>query len=305
MRMNERIRSVFESNKKLIDFVDRAIYYFRRQQYEEALKYSADSIEGIDYLIRTVFEEKQYFLQLKEETVSEMLEGLLSAKKKGDYILMADIFELQLVNFIEQVQEQIMNREEYPYSARIYEKNIRYIEAFDPQLAKRLLAVEKPETLLKEAYAIEYTSCGMMTLAALDHDEKIYFHSNNHVMLEAFLLAKEWTKIAHSQYHIYGLGLSYHIQAMLEETHEEEIYIYESDFNIVRLTCSFIDLENILTNKRVHFVFDEQLKQLREVAKQREGAGILVHYPSYRNQRENNQFLEAFIPGIHVLEGCE
>ena len=304
--MEEVIRQVFEHNIKLIEKTDKAVYYFREEQYDKALAYVADSVEGINSLVRAILEEREYFSNVEETSVISMIEGMLSAKKSGDYVLLADIYELQLSNFISGIQEMIIEKEEFPYSVEIYERNLKQIETIDLELYKKLREPEEPSKLLEKGYAVEYSSCGLMTLAALQSGDKFYFHTNSHVMQEAFLLARNWASHNAKIYHVYGLGLSYHIKELLNLAASADIYIYESDFNIIRLTCNFVDMQDILSNDRVHFIFDENLEKIKKaIENASKEEYIAVHYPSYRNEEKYKTCLEPYIPWIRVLEDCE
>ena len=304
--MEGKIRQIFESNIKLIEQSDKALYYFRQQQYDKALSYCADSVEGINRLVKAILDDREYFSKVEEASVISMIEGILAAKKRGDFVLLADICELQLSNFISRIQEMIIEKEEFPYSVEIYENNLKQLESIDLKLAKRLREPEEPSKLLERGYAVEYSSCGLMTLATVRNNTKFYFHTNNHVMQEAFLLAKKWTKQKARIYHVYGLGLSYHIKELLNLTKDAQIYIYESDFNIIRLTCNFVDLQDIFKQDRVHFIFDETLEKLKKAIENlSEDEFVAIHYPSYRNEEKDKKFLESYLPWIQVLEDCE
>ncbi|MFA9466164.1 MAG: hypothetical protein ACERKN_18010 [Velocimicrobium sp.] len=304
--MKEKIRQVFDNNITLIEQTDKAVYYFREEKYDKALAYVADSVEGINVLVRAILDETEYFSKVEEASLISMIEGILLAKRMGDYVLLADLYELQLSNFLSEIQEMIIEKEEFSYSVEIYEQNLKKIEEIDSNLYKRLKEPEDARKLLEKGYAVEYSSCGLMTLAALQKGHKFYFHTNNHVIQEAFLLANKWAKKKAGIYHVYGLGLTYHIQELMKLSKEAEIYIYESDFNIIRLACNFVDLQDIFDNKRVHFIFDKTLEIMEKAVKNCSGdAYVAVHYPSYRNGKKDKTFLEPYIAGIHVLEDCE
>lgn len=304
--MNEKMLEIFQNNSKLIEKADKAVYYFRCQQYENALKYITDSIEGINEMVKMILERKDYFQVVEEESVIAMIEGILSAKRCGDFVLLADIYDLQLSRFISGIQELIIEKEDFTCRIDIYEQNLKSIEPFDMNLFGRLREPEEPSKLLEKGYSVEFSSCGLMTLAALDHGNKFYFHSNSHVMQEAFLLAKEWADRNADRYYVLGCGLFYHIKELLELTDKAEIYVFESDFDIIRLTCNFIDLKPILESDRVHFIYDETLDKMREAVKRRkEGESVVIHYPSYRNIKADKLFLEEFIPWLKILEDCQ
>ncbi|MEG2441397.1 MAG: hypothetical protein RSB37_07800 [Acetivibrio sp.] len=303
--MNERIRKIFLTNIKLIEKTDKAIYCFRCQRYDQAFAYIADSTEEMHLVLEEILQNREYFLSVEEASVIAMVEGILEAKKKGDFLLLADIYELQLSNLISRIQELIIEKEEFPYTTKIYDLNLLALQPKNNQLYEQLKEPEEPKILLDKGYAVEYTSCGLMTLAAIDEKGKFYFHSNSHVKQEAFFLAMEWAKKKAEVYHVLGLGLGYHIEELLEICKNAEVYIYESDFNIIRLTCNFVDLTKILKNPRVHFVYDKNLEAIRKAAEEiSKKESVVVHYPSYRNLKMDKEFLEPYLPWIKILEDC-
>ncbi|MDK2808564.1 MAG: hypothetical protein PWP24_1300, partial [Clostridiales bacterium] len=198
--MKDKIRQVFDNNIELIEKVDKAVYYFREEVYDRALFYVVDSIDNINRLVKAFLEEEAYFSQVEENSVLSMIENILFAKKSKDYVLLADLLELQLSSFLCEIQELIIEKEEFPYSVETYQTNLPYIEAIDSSLFERLREPEDARKLLEKGYAVEYSSCGLMTLAALEGGSKFYFHTNNHVMQEAFLLARKWTKKKAQEY---------------------------------------------------------------------------------------------------------
>lgn len=72
-----------------------------------------------------------------------------------------------------------------------------------------------PQALLKEGYRVEFTSCGLMALAAQNGDASYYFHTNGRIAAEAFMHARHWYGKEVKQYFIYGLGFGYHINELL------------------------------------------------------------------------------------------
>ncbi len=303
--MEDKIKRVFESNSKLIELTDKAVYYFRTQEYDKALGLVADSMEGINEVVTSILNDPEYFQGIKETSVNAMIEGILFAKRQGDYVLLADIYELQLGTFVNQMQSYIIAKEPFSYSMENYEKNLHYLEKTDDALYHRLRKPEEPRKLLDKGYAVEYSACGLMTMAGVKNGNRFYFHSNSHVKLDAFLLAKAWMKPGTKRYYIYGLGFGYHIEELMQLEPEAEIFIYESSFDVVRLTCNFVDLERILEEERVHLTFDESVEELKEAEKNLgEGEVLCVHYPSYRNEEPNWEFLKPYLSWLKVLEDC-
>lgn len=292
-------------NMKLLGDIDKAIYYFREQQFEKALKIVAESIDMVKMTLEAIIKEQDYFDLVTTQALMEMLSGILEAKKNKDFILLADLLELQLVNFLIGVQELIIGKEEILFDEENYKENIRLLLKYGIGFPETMAEPVDTQSLLEEGYRIEFTSCGQMTLAAENNGHSFYFHSNNKVRKEAFLLAKSWFDPQKRRYLLYGFGLGNHIKELLELSEEVEIEIYEGDLSVMHLACAFAEVKNLLEEKRIRLIFDPGFKLLKDrVTKISEEEKIVVHYPSYLNIRldEGKRLLKDMVPMLQAIE---
>ena len=323
--MRENIRAIFEQNTELIRRTEIALQYYREQQYDKALGLTAQAIDQLRDISEAIFSDREYFAAVSDASVAEMLNGLLQTKKKKDYVLLADLFEMQLLTFLYSIQELILNKEDYmEYDDVAYAKrtalmkeklaeSIRCCET-DTDTAKRaclnvnalLDAPLDPEKLLDGGYRVEFTSSGRMTVAVRDREGRdLYLHSNGNVSKEAFLLAKRWTEKTADSYIIYGLGMGYHIEEMLHLSPDSEIEIYESDMNILKLSCAFSKIENLLQDVGVQLIYDPDGTLIQKRLKERtRNEAVCVHYPSLRNVKEEGlrEVLSGYIPWVKLIE---
>lgn len=304
--MTENIRSIFEQNIRLLGEMDKSVLYFREQQYDKALELIADSIDQVKFIIESIITDRDYFNLVDTESMLEMLTGILEAKKNRDFILLADLLDLQLINFLISVQELIISKEEIIFNEDNYKENIALLlekgTGFPEQIKEPIDTVK----LLESGYRVEFTSCGQMTLAAENEGTKFYFHTNNKIQTESFLLARRWFQKDKNNYIIYGLGMGYHIKELLSLA-KTEIEIYEADLNVVQLACAFTDMKELLQNKKVKFTYDPQLEKLKERVKALgDHETFLVHYPSYKNVKggEERDILYKAFPWSKAIEEC-
>ena len=123
------IRELFDNNIRLLGFVEKAILLFRRGRYDEALGMVADSAEGINKVCDAVLADRSFFKSIPSDFVGEMLEAVIAAKKNRDYVLLADLYEMQLSAFVCNVQELIMTAEDlYGFDVSTYNRRIRMME---------------------------------------------------------------------------------------------------------------------------------------------------------------------------------
>lgn len=323
--MRENIRAIFEQNTELIRRTEIALQYYREQQYDKALGLTAQAIDQLRDISEAIFSDREYFAAVSDASVAEMLNGLLQTKKKKDYVLLADLFEMQLLTFLYGIQELILKKEDYmeyddaAYSKRtglMKEKLAESIRSSEPDAdtAERcrlnvnalLEAPLDPEQLLRDGYRVEFTSSGRMTVAIRDREGRdLYLHSNGNVSKEAFLLAKHWTQKPADTYIIYGLGMGYHIEEMLHLSPDSEIEIYEADMNILKLSCAFSKIENLLQDVGVQVIYDPDGTRIQKRLKERtRNEAVCVHYPSLRNVKNDalREGLSAYIPWVKLIE---
>lgn len=338
--MQEKVKAIFETNKKLLGLIDKAVAYIRECEYELALENVAETGELINIISASIIKDREYFKSVSVEAVEELLESILEAKKKKDYILLADLYEKQLVSFICMIQELIIKQEDYlAFDENLYNENISKLisklgktinerkdllkdsrELMRVNLEADLVAPLEPEIMLKEGFTLEFTSSGKMTMAAPFNSDKIYLHTNGNVEKESFLLAKHWTEKLTDEYMVYGFGMGYHIEQLRALEPEKHITIYESDLNVLKLYCAFGGECEALWLEDIDIVYDPDFRAItRKLAEceSREYEGdvkllinpegkknkICVHYPSYR-RTSGCTALDKFVPWAAKVEQC-
>jgi len=305
--LTENIRSIFEHDIKLLGDMDKAVYYFREQQYTTALNMLASSIDQIKFVIEAIITDRDYFNLVDTESMLEMLTGILEAKKNKDFILLADFLELQLISFIIRVQELIISKEEIIFNEENYKENIQLLLQNGVGFPEELNKPINTAKLLEDGYRVEFTSSGRMTLAAENEGAKFYFHTNSRIKAEAFLLARHWYQKDVKKYVIYGFGMGYHIDELQAMATGAEIEVYEADHHVIQLACAFTQVKELLINKRIKLSYDPTFEILKnKIASLGADEVFLVHYPSFRNVRsiEGKEILETSLPWSKTIEDC-
>lgn len=300
----ESIRNIFDHNIGLIGSMDRAVCCFREQEYEAALCLVADSMDEINLVLEAIITNREYFHLVDTESMLEMLTGILNAKKSRDFILLADLLELQLISFLTGVQELIISKEEILFDEENYKENIRLLQRLGTGFPEALLKPIDTVRLLDNGYRVEFTSSGLMTLAAENEGLKFYFHTNSHIQAEAFALARHWYQIGMKRYVLYGFGMGYHICELIRLAKDAELEIYEGDLNVIQLACAFAGVRELLQNERITLYYDPDLKLFGErIGRLKAAEAMLVHYPSYKNirSREGKRILEDRLPGLKAI----
>lgn len=303
--MTENIRNIFDQNIRLLKSLDQAIYQFRTGRYDRAVGIVADSVGQMKVALESIIKDREYFNLVSTDTVLEMLTGILNAQKKRDYILLADLLELQLVSFLCGVQELIISKEEIEFDEAKYQENIQLLRERETGFSIQELDTINPGQLLKEGYRVEFTSTGRMTLAAENNDSEFYFHTNSRVYYEASQLAGYWCKEGITGYVIYGFGLGYHVEELMEIAPDAVIEVYESDLNVVKLACAFHNVKDLLCSDRLKLIYDPEFMLLAERMQQlSKEESFVIHYPSYQNIRTKagREMVESLIMRSKTVE---
>lgn len=290
--MKETIKKLFQTNVELLAIVDKAVLYFRRQQYLAALEFMPEVSAKMKDVIDGIIVEKEYFELVSTDSLTEMLEGIIEASRAADYILLADLLELQLCTLLCNVQELIMEKEEAFFSPEELFQNQ------SPWMAKKLkeggtmhpeelfMTLLNPEELLNQGYRVEVTSCGLMTLAVRTDSGSVYLHTNHKVSTEAFLLAESFARQEAEVYLLKGFGFGYHVEELARLKPEAKIAVYETDGQILKLACAFAPLQNLLFNENITICYDKDgsawQKRVKNIT---EKEAVCLHMPSVRAEK--------------------
>ncbi|MBO5354368.1 MAG: motility associated factor glycosyltransferase family protein [Lachnospiraceae bacterium] len=286
--MTAQIKNLFQTNIELLELVDKAVFYFREQNYPAALEYMPVVSEKMKDVIDGIIGDKEYFQLVSTDSLTEMLEGIVEASRSVDYVLLADLLELQLSTLICNVQELIIKKENYAFfSESMYLEQCtamveKLAEAGQRKEAETLFETTfDPEQLMEAGYRVEATSCGLMTVAVKTDRGSIYLHSNHKAVQEAFLLARSWVSEGVETYLVKGFGMGYHVLELAKLVPEAKIKVFESDGQILKLACAFSPLRKLLENDRISICYDpEGTEWKREVEQEEEGKAFCLHMPS-------------------------
>lgn len=295
--MNSKIKIIFNQNRNLINKIKKATYFFRIQNYDSALRISTNILYDVSKNIEMLLTHAEYFnenqLFINSDYIITLFNGLLNAQESQDYILLADLYDMQLVSFYISLQEVIISKEgnAYPIDNTLIDDNfsdsLAAIAKIDSNLSNQILSMPHPSSLIGKGYEVEYTSCGYITLAVTLNSKKYYLHSNKNAPLEAFQLAHSWYKENKDTYIIYGFGLMYHIWELLHLDETMHIEIYESDLNILRLSCAYTEVANLLSYPNIKLIYDPDFKQLiTRLASLDSDTEFVIHHPSIRNIKD-------------------
>lgn len=284
------INTLFKANRQFLYSADCLVKYFRRQEYFEAFDLAKETIDILEVLISELVSKKEYFCNAELIDISfvpQMLSGLLEAQTSNNYILLADLYEIQVVPYFVKVQEYICLREGLMWEEEQYQRNIDRMLKKYPSLCKRLRK-SRPGSIEQE-YVVEYTSSGMVTLAVATNTGLIYMHSNYMPLREADEIARAWFDDEQMSYSIWGLSMGYHVRSLANLSEYINIKVYESDIEVIKLACSYTDIGEVLSLPNVQLIYDsEELRLLENMISNKKNSLLAIHYPSlYRIKKSS------------------
>lgn len=286
--MTAQIKNLFQNNVELLELSDKAVLYFREQNYPAALEYMPLVSEKMKDVIDGIIGDKEYFELVSTDSLTEMLEGIVEASHSVDYVLLADLLELQLSTLICNVQELIMKKENYAFFSEAM-----YLEQCTAMVEKLAAAGQReeaetlfetafdPDQLMEAGYRVEVTSCGLMTVAVKTDRGSLYLHTNHKVAQESFLLARNWVAEGAECYVVKGFGMGYHVLELAKLAPEANIRVFESDGQILKLACAFSPLRKLLENDKISICYDpEGAAWKSEVEQEEDKKVVCLHMPS-------------------------
>lgn len=269
----ELIQQIYQEvvcpNQVLLRELSDVVKYLRRQDYFHAMKRTAFVMDRLGEVLpfyiqwKPVINGSEPFLE--ETVLLSIMQEILEAQERKDNVWLADLLSLKLMPLIRQIQEQFAG------------------------LAPEI------ETGLKD-YRIELTSAGAYTLAVREEADWKYLHTNDNPWEEGKILAESWFDGEHYEYLVYGLGLGYHIQALLDLDLAIMVTVLEADQNILSLAEEYGVAKSLVQSGRVKLIADpDGSKMFQMVSDLEDTERFVIHYPSlcripnagYREQLED------------------
>ena len=202
----------------------------------------------------------------------------LSSYKNGIYRIVTSLQYEDFVLCADYLQEFIYDVM-IPLQSAIFESLQEYItELYNSQLQES-----------NGMISLEETPCGYPAL--LYHSSpSLYLCSTSDPMEEAYILARKILAPEADEYHIWGMGLGYHVYALYQVTNgSADIYVYDNDpilFDIAR-SEKIGPWQGVFNNNRIHLIPDENYVRFSE-SLSKPGNKIFIHTPSFQKLPEND-----------------
>ncbi len=220
------------------------------------------------------------FIDSCSSVVSEDIMGeLISIFKEisetqatNNIVLLGDILQLKLVPLVGELQKFFLA------DADIVDDYFSgNVDCLDEPLKTKLLGNRASSAFC--GYNVEYTNIGALTLCGEKGNNNIYFHSNGDPYKEARYFADEYSDDEYLEYVVLGMGLGYHIKALLECDQRYRVVVLELNLDVLTLACIYTDFTEYLKTNRLEIKYIDHVDGIASYVLS-EKYKFIVHYPS-------------------------
>lgn len=274
----------FQNNTELILLITKCIDSLRRQDYFCGLLELKEAAVKLNTFVSDLLTRREFYegcgIEPEERILVAMLKDLLEAQEQEDYILLADLMELQVLPFLTGIQEQLQRNRDF-ILPRYEAENRKLLLKNNPKLLKKLEEAAADET------AVETTSVGLNTFYLKENGRRFYMHSNGNPCQEGKAFAEAYTRREIHTYLVYGLGFGYHIKGILDADPQNRVLVYENNLQILKLAFKYARLAPLFTSGRAELFYTEDFKELSDRLQQmKEEEAFLLHRPSVRGIKD-------------------
>lgn len=298
-------QEIYTYNIRIQNQANWVITACRIQNYDQVVRRFGLLVEQLLMpVLEAVFADIGFYNQeieiVNPEGISAALQSIMEAQETKDYVLLGDLLELQLIPFIQSLQEAIRAYEGVEVSTLAWDNNLALLKQNNPELVKELekyhqrYEKETAQGMWKGAHHLEMTNSGLWTMAGQDEQGVYYYHSNVNPTKEARAFAEYYYNIHQKSYLLWGLGLGYHIINMMVLDDGITVNVVESDLDVIYHFLRSRDMSRFLRRTGFSLIYDPDFTKLFLMLKGSEN--LIIHHPSLRHiqDKEVREKLEQF-----------
>lgn len=265
--------------RETLKYLDFASYEYRKQNFykgsQEYIRFSNWIKYIISLYMNHVDEIRGYGIEFDIKSVLNNLQLINKAMENKDYIYLTDIMQYNLKGILTAVMIDVISRNliETDNNER---ENMTIIKAMEPQLYSQL----KDDNIQGQNFTEEFTSYAFSTLKQ-NGENGFYLNSNQNPMLEARIQIDN-TIMNNDNIAIVGIGLGYIADELVNRAYAGNIYIFETDINVLRAAMKRMNIRQLYSKCKVKIMYDPTLTIFSGVVKAG-NVDIFFHKPSVRN----------------------
>lgn len=266
MIKDDNIQKVYEACVKTICLIDEEHHYSKKQNEIKVQSIISMILKEISYIIKWVYSNEHYYEWAQKMT--EILKAVMQSQECSDNIAMDDNVYYSLKKLMESLVRVLQNQ---GYSCDIDFKSLadvpdNYILC-DATMGKYSLKIA-------DGNNIYHNMCS----ARDPYEEGIQ------VAEHIYQILTEVDEYGTKKIYIYGLGLGYHILHLGQYSDITDIYVYETDSNIIKIAKAVNP--QVFLDEKVHVILDSELKKF--AADIDDVSNIYIYRPSLANIKNPN-----------------
>lgn len=288
-------QQIYNTNVQLQSMAQEIIYFCHIQNYDRVVRSFTDLVSNLMMVLDSVFADITFYNQETEivspEGINASLQDILNAQENKDYVLLADLLELQLVPFLQSLQEAVRCYDRVSTNPDSWKRNMEILKSKNPALWKEAMAYHEQyekamgEGIQRGNHYLEDTNSGAYTLAGEDVQGVYYYHSNVNPMKEAVDFARYYYNPDCGEYVVWGLGLGYHIQELLKQDDGIQLTVYESDMDVIYHCLTAVEMSMYLALPNVSLIYDPDFKKIITTL-DNITENFIIHNPSMRHIKD-------------------
>lgn len=296
----------FNTYTKIINKSGIIVNSVRCQDYRSAMNeltaITEMLVESADTILQNTDYYNQYGVIVTPEIYVELIENITKAQEREDYIYLADLFETQLIPLFEHIQDVIKTTRQDIYDDHdFFDKNrehlvalidrLKYKESKQLDNAKKLLQLMdvyneyKADVIDYSEYIMQSALNGELTLEM--GSTGIHMHSTVNPTDEAAKLAQEYYGLEYNNYIVWGIGLGYHVKALLN-IYTPQITVIEPDIDMIMLALMNMEFEE-LRDGRLQIICDSDYTQLVNYISGSRNERVVIYAPELRHVINKNR----------------
>ena len=300
-------RDVFNKNQACLNEVPEIVSLLRRQMFFRGNKLVGALIRNLGVISDYVANAQMEMLDNQEWML--ILQAVLNAQQNKDYIMLADILEGDLLPFLQKIQMCLQNNGEVVID-EYWEENIACIKNVNPDLYDEIM--NDCAKMDEDSGIVQYEAMmainGQPTLKVLVGEKEFCMHSTMNPEWEAKLLAESWMESGKSEFHIFGMGMGYHVKALLDADVCNRVTVLEHRIEPLFLALTYLDWRTFLEDGRLQIVYEPDMSLLMKNLKHgSEDDVFFLHYPSLQcvEQHEMKETLEDYFISVSSMQEQE
>lgn len=228
--------------------------------------------ERLGVILQAIGEDERYGEYV--DPLTDVLEVFVSAQERKDYRFLADILVDDLQVLLRLIHRDLMEEKEAGEYEDYFQRNLAYLKKEQANLYREL---EQREDV-SEDFVVVPALNGQLSGKYVGRGLEICMHSMVDPESEAMEFAREQQSDDIVEYYVYGMGLGYHVRALLEQGKRIRVVVLESNWRILCAALKYCDLTSYLSEERLRIVYNDEIETL--LGQISSNIIFLVHYPS-------------------------